>query len=80
MRVGNRQTFHAGAAGAADAFLRVFDHHTVGGGEFRTCVSIPFFLKTPASFAIQTDAYCGEMEAWAIVMLLELDELRSSAR
>jgi len=29
--VGYRQAFHAGAAGAADAFLGVFDHHAVGG-------------------------------------------------
>jgi len=62
MRVGHRKAFHAGAAGGADVFLGIFDHHAVGGGEFRTCVLIPFSLKKPAPFAIQTGAYCGEIE------------------
>ena len=31
-RVRRRQTFHAGAEGAADAFLGGFDHNAVRGG------------------------------------------------
>ena len=31
MRIGHGEAFHAGTAGATDAFLGILDHHAVGG-------------------------------------------------
>ena len=69
MRVGCRQAFHAGA----DAFFGIFDHHA-GGGDWLTGSNLrvdSVLFKKTRFFRIQTGAYCGEMEVWAIVMMLQ---------
>jgi hypothetical protein len=71
MRVGCREAFNARAAGAADAFLGIFDHHA-GGGDWLTVSNLrvdsvifkkPRFFRNPNRRVLRRDGSAGNRNA-----------------